>query len=140
MSGRAGQAHAIGVSIGHAASGSLTAPEPTTSPHLIETMRVEPGAAIPLLEGHLARLQHSSETLGYRWPGETTIRAELTHALAGLAGEQTWRLRLLLSDEGALRIETAVLASPAMPLKVVMNGPRSNGAERWLMHKTTHRP
>lgn len=117
-----------------------SAPEPISPPSLIETMRAEPGAVVPLLEGHLARLQRSSKTLGNPWPGEQAVRDKLAQALKPLALEQSWRLRLLLDNVGTLSLETAPLPTLSLPLKVAVSGPRASGAERWLQHKTTHRP
>lgn len=116
------------------------APEPPTPPHLIETLRVEPGSALPLLEGHLARLQRSSTSLGYACPGKTDLRTQIAQAVSDLNPATGWRLRLLLAPDGTLNLETTPLAPPQPPLKVVLQGPRMSGAKNWLLHKTTHRP
>src|SRR5690606_5250737 len=116
------------------------APEPETIPSLIETMRIEPGGAMPLLDGHLARLQRSSAALGHVWPGEPALRDQVARAAEGLDAGSWWRLRLLLAPDGGLSIETGPLAPPRPPFKVVAQGPRARGAEAWLRHKTTHRP
>lgn len=116
------------------------APEPATAPSLIETMRVEPGGLVPLLEGHLQRLHRSCAALGHSWPGEAAVRDRVAQTIAGLHDGQTWRLRLLLAPDGGLSLETGLLAPPRTPLKVALRGPRAAGAENWLRHKTTHRP
>lgn len=110
------------------------------TPSLIETMRLEAGAHIPLLEGHLQRLQRSCSELGYAWPGAVEVREQLKEAVAALDTTRMWRLRLLLAADGRLSLETSPLPTLQLPLKVVVQGPRSSGSEAWLLHKTTHRP
>lgn len=114
--------------------------DPVTSPSLIETMRAEPGHAMPLLDGHLSRLQRSCVALGFHWPGEDAVRQGVDSTLSSLDAQQTWRLRLLLHMDGTLELEASVLAPIPSPVNVVLWGPRAKGAERWLQYKTTHRP
>ena len=116
------------------------ASEPDTPPSLIETMRVQAGGLVPLLEGHIERMQRSSRALGYRCPDEAALRTQILQTVARLDPSQTWRLRLLLAPEGGLHLETNPLPAPLTPLKVAVQGPRVSGATRWLGHKTTHRP
>lgn len=123
-----------------AAARPPTASEPAAPPSLLETMRMEPGGLLPLLPGHLERLQDSSAALGYACPSEQEIRQRITQATAGLDAGCWWRLRLLLSANGDLNLETAPLEPPKPPLQVVVQGPRMSGAQDWLLHKTTHRP
>lgn len=119
---------------------ALTAPEPVTPPSLIETIRVETGHTLPLLDLHLERLQRSSSALCYPCPEEASIRAQVIRAVANLEPSAWWRLRLLLASDGNLSLETTPLAPPQPPLKVVLQGQRMSGAAPWLLHKTTHRP
>lgn len=116
------------------------AAEPETLPSLIETMRVEPGGAMPLLDGHLSRLRHSSAALGHACLGEPSLREQIAGAAERLDAGSGWRMRLLLAPDGCLSLETAPLPPPQPPLKVIVQGPRARGAEAWLRHKTTHRP
>lgn len=119
---------------------SVTATAPEQPPSLIETLRVEPGHQIPLLDHHLRRLQRSCRELGHPWPGDTALRDRFAQAVAALDPEHAWRLRLLLSPSGGVQLETGPLPAVSPPLKVVVQGPRMGGAEAWLQHKTTHRP
>lgn len=118
----------------------MTAPEPLQPPQLIETMRVESGGHMPLLTGHIARLHRSSQQLAYVWPGEGAIRHQVAEAVDRLNPGASWRLRLLLTADGALSLETSPLGPTTPPLQVVVRGPRIAGSETYLRHKTTHRP
>jgi len=109
-------------------------------PHLIETLRVERGGAMPLLEGHLDRLRASCAALGHAAPDIAAIREELARCAAGLDTGQAWRLRLLTAPDGRHTLEHGPLATPQDPLPVIVTGPRKGGSEFWLRHKTTHRP
>lgn len=109
-------------------------------PSLIETMRVEIGGQIPLLQGHLVRLRRSCSELGYVWPGSATVSGRISDTIAALDQTRMWRLRLLLAADGGLSLETTPLTPPQLPLKVLVQGPRQRGSESWLLHKTTHRP
>src|SRR5690606_32019032 len=106
----------------------------------IETMRVEAGAAMPLLDGHLERLHRSSAALGYKWPGEEAVRKQVAGAVADLDAGQAWRLRLLLAARGDISLASSPLPDLPSPLSVMVQGPRMRGGEAWLRHKTTHRP
>lgn len=113
---------------------------PVTPPNLIETMRRDVGGQMPLLEGHLRRLRRSSQQLGHVWPGEDALRSQVATAVVHLNPDQAWRVRLLLTPDGQISLETGVLAPVKVPLKVVLQGPRAQGSEAFLLHKTTHRP
>ena len=112
----------------------------TPPPRLIETLRVEPGGTLPLLEGHLTRLQASCAALGYPAPDIAALREQLTQRAAQLDTARAWRLRLLAGHDGSHTLEHSPLATPGDPLPVVLRGPRDGGAAFWLRHKTTHRP
>lgn len=113
---------------------------PASAPSLIETIRIDVGGTVPLLDGHLARLQRSATILGYPWPGEAPVRAEIARAASELDTQRCWRLRVLLGPEGELTLEHSALEAPAAVYKVVLNGPRPRADEDWLLHKSTHRP
>ena len=118
----------------------MITPEPLRAPQLIETMRVETGTYMPLLDGHIARLHRSCEQLGYEWPGEIAVREQVAQTVADLDPGLFWRVRLLMAADGSLTLETGPLSPPNPPLKVVVHGPRAKGSEAYLLHKTTHRP
>jgi Branched-chain amino acid aminotransferase/4-amino-4-deoxychorismate lyase len=114
--------------------------DPGTAPSLIETMRVEPGRMLPLLGWHLARLERSCRELGYAWPGTHVIEKAVRDRTDRLEASGLWRLRLLLGPDGTTSIETSPMEPVKSALGVVLVGPRAKGAEKFLLHKTVHRP
>lgn len=119
----------------------MKAPEPSAAPSLIETMRIEVGGGMPLLEGHLQRLRRSSLTLGHVWPGAAPIRERLRGEVAELDTDRAWRVRMLLAPNGSVSVTHGPLMALPDPLPVMIAAqPRDGGAEMWLQHKTTHRP
>lgn len=117
-------------------------PDPLMAPagtQLIETMRVEADGALPLLDGHLRRLGHSSQALGFAMPGETLRDAVLARARP-LATGHAHRLRLLWSQQGEHQIETAPLPGLAAGQKLASALAPLPSNQPLLQHKTTHRP
>lgn len=125
-------------------------PEPgLTAPGLIETMRLE-GGAIALWPWHRARLAASARALGYpleesRLDAWLTARVDTLSASGGCA----LRLRLVLSPDGGLSLESSTLPPTTEPVRIVLAqdalGDDADGAVLradpfWLCHKTTHRP
>jgi len=106
---------------------------------LIETMRVDPGNRITLLQGHLARLRASCTALGYDWPGEAMIAALQAHG-AALDARCTHRLRLLVGPKGSYSIDTTVLPPTPEPVTLRLSPEPLKADPFWLRHKTTHRP
>jgi len=104
---------------------------------LLETMRFDPTAGIPLLERHLERMKASAAELGFSFD-----RHEARNRIQALCFEleQPARLRLLASRSGELALESAPLPPVptgaveciALPLPVVPGDWR-------LRHKTTDR-
>src|SRR5690606_12861198 len=103
----------------------------TDRPRLIETLRVEPGGDLPLLEGHLARLQASALALGYG-VDIAAVRTLLPQRAAGPDAHQSWRLRLLLASDGHRPLENRPQPTPPDPLRVVVTGPRQGKARNRL--------
>ena len=109
-------------------------------PSLIETMKADAARQIPLLPYHLRRLEHSTQALGYTYPGRETIEAALNTSLRAAAISTDARVRLLLSPAGQLSIETAPLpALQGIPF-IALTREQLKSAEPLLQHKTTHRP
>lgn len=113
---------------------------PPASPSLIETIRVDAGGIMPLLDGHLARLQSSARMLGYAFPGVEKVGEALKQRAGTLCAQQSWRLRLLLDPAGDIVLEHSPLESTTETYKVCVAGPRPTVDMKWLLHKTTHRP
>ncbi|RTZ39169.1 hypothetical protein EKL30_18325 [Candidimonas sp. SYP-B2681] len=112
---------------------------PESTVQLIETIRVDRGRSAPLLAGHWRRLQHSCIALDYVWPGDALMRAVEQH-IGQLDADTAYRLRLLLSKDGAYSIACDPLpATPHVVRLHISNDPLQ--ADRlWLQHKTTYRP
>ncbi|MCC2594922.1 aminotransferase class IV [Pusillimonas sp. MFBS29] len=106
---------------------------------LIETMRVEPGGAIPLLAGHIRRLNATCLALEYTSPGMALDTALRQHA-AGLDSTKSHRLRLLLSQDGSYTLTSAALPDTPQPVLLAMQAEALQADHHWLRHKTTHRP
>lgn len=122
-------------------TGKLTpAPEPKEAPGLIETMRMEPGGSIPLLDLHLRRLHRSCAALGHSWPGDAAVRDRVARAVRQLNAAHAGRVRLLLAPTGDIEVQHGMLETLAPPVRILVEGPRMPGAAGWLGHKTSHRP
>jgi para-aminobenzoate synthetase/4-amino-4-deoxychorismate lyase len=80
----------------------------TAGLQLIETLRLENGA-YPELAGHLARLQRSSQTLGFACE-LAAIRAALLAYAQNLSVPACWRVRLTLNKAGEWAITSGALA------------------------------
>lgn len=107
-------------------------------PELIETLRVDADGGIPLLAGHLARLQAACAALGYPWAGDTIERALRTAAAALAPGPH--RLRLLLDRTGHRSIQSAPLPALAPGPLAMLSDHALDAHEPLLRYKTTHRP
>ncbi len=102
---------------------------------LLETMRFENGE-IARLERHLVRLEDSAEYFGFPFC-EAEIRAALANALRDRPAPA--RVRLLLSEDGAPRVEVHSLDPlPAHPRVQLGNNAVDSGTP-FLFHKTTAR-
>lgn len=113
----------------------------TTEPHdiqLIETMRVAPGGHIPLLAGHMQRLEASCQTLGYTPP--SALNTALRQYINSLDTTQTHRLRLLLKKDGGFTLASSVLPDTPQPVQLALQPGGLQADPYWLRHKTTHRP
>lgn len=112
-------------------------PPPGTS--LIETLRVDGDGAVPLLDGHLARLARSAAALGYACD-TAAIRHAIGERARALPRGSAHRMRLLLDGAGHPSLETAVLPPLSALPGVALASERLDAAQLLLRHKTTHRP
>jgi 4-amino-4-deoxychorismate lyase len=115
-----------------------------TPPSLIETMKADAAGMIALLPYHLRRLKHSAQALGYTYPGDDVVIAELKvifdQASAASSNFSGTRVRLLLSPIGGLDIQTAPLSTLQVLPWIALTRLRLDSDEPLLQHKTTHRP
>lgn len=112
-------------------------PPPHTQ--LIETMRVEPGGALPLLDWHMQRLERSCRILDYIWPGNS-LPAAIRRAGLKADPARNHRLRLLLDDGGSHTLEVNPLDNTPTPVRVYLNPAPLIADKFWLRHKSTRRP
>ena len=103
-------------------------------PELIETMRFDPGAGVSLWPLHLARLARSSQV--FQYPFDPLQAAKMVGAIESSAAQ---RLRLKLSSEGELTLESGPLpdVQSVVRLAVAMQPVHSQGM--YLRHKSTRR-
>jgi para-aminobenzoate synthetase / 4-amino-4-deoxychorismate lyase len=106
---------------------------------LIETMLWKDG--YPLLALHLDRLADSAAYFDFPCNRERIATALAAHA-RGFAPGVAKRVRLLLHADGALTITDAALApaSAKEGLRVRIARERTDPTDRFLFHKSTHRP
>ena len=100
---------------------------------LLETMRVEAGGAIPLLDRHLARIANSAQILGF-----LCHSAELRAAIKREAIKQKESVvfRLLLARDGSHELQVKPMPTNQIT-RLVLAPTRVNSADPMLRHKTT---
>ena len=106
---------------------------------LLETLRWTPDEGYYLRDRHLQRLVDSA---GYfDVPLRREEVAQQLNALAGTFAGLPQRVRVLLSQSGAVRCEAAPLVqlADALPLRVGLAREPVNTSDPFLFHKTTHR-
>ncbi len=104
---------------------------------LLETLRLERGA-YALLQRHLDRLCASALYFGIPLIEQDVHTALESHAHRLDTGP--WRIRLLVAQDGEIRIETQPLkALPTIGLRATLARSPLSRQDRFLFHKTTHR-
>ncbi len=103
---------------------------------LLETLRWDPGRGYVLLERHLDRLADSARYFAFPFDREAAVRA-----LDEVAqGDEPLRVRLLLEDEGRVRVEALPFPpSGSGPVRVGLASAPIDPGDPLLYHKTTHR-
>jgi para-aminobenzoate synthetase/4-amino-4-deoxychorismate lyase len=107
---------------------------------LIETILWSSG--FPLLEPHLERLADSADYFDFPCDLEA-IRAALHAAARTWADAAERKVRLLLNKDGAFSLTADGLVAapdPARLGRVTISSVRTDPADPFLFHKTTHRP
>lgn len=103
---------------------------------LVETLKWRDGYS--LLEMHLDRLADSAAYFGFGCARDA-VRAVLLRAAESFRGAV--RVRLLLDRAGKVRVESEPLQTAAEDeLRVCVSPERMDAQDRFLYHKTTHRP
>jgi para-aminobenzoate synthetase/4-amino-4-deoxychorismate lyase len=94
-----------------------------------------------LLEKHLARLKDSAHYFDFRFD-ETALRHALTEYARHFEPHQTYKVRLLLSRTGEIQISHQLIESTTASREignVTIADERTNSADKFFYHKTTHR-
>ncbi|CCF98456.1 bifunctional anthranilate synthase component I family protein/class IV aminotransferase [Ralstonia solanacearum] len=86
----------------------VTALDPGLS--LFETMRATRAEGVPLLDRHLARLEHSARAFGFGFDRDALVR-EVAHVCATLPEDGAHRMRLSLQHSGVFSVTAAPLSS-----------------------------
>jgi para-aminobenzoate synthetase/4-amino-4-deoxychorismate lyase len=102
---------------------------------LLETMRWTPDGWY-LLDRHLARLRESARHFGVVC-SEASVRDALDAAVQGAEGPL--RVRLLVAEDGATRVEKTPLDVTPRPMRVRLAAHPIDPADVFLYHKTTNR-
>ena len=104
---------------------------------LLESMLLE-GGSFFLLERHLDRMKASAAYFGFCFP-EVKIRADLDEIAAGHT-QKSWKVRLLVSRTGEVRIETGARENLSdRDVKVAFADKPVIANDKFLFHKTTNR-
>jgi para-aminobenzoate synthetase/4-amino-4-deoxychorismate lyase len=106
---------------------------------LIETMLWSDG--YPLLEMHLDRITDSADYFDFTCDRDA-IRDALLSAAALFSHQRPRKVRLLLDSDGSAHIEHELLSSQLdpQPARAGISAQRTDANDRFLYHKTTHRP
>jgi para-aminobenzoate synthetase/4-amino-4-deoxychorismate lyase len=103
---------------------------------LLETIRLEDGE-YALLERHVQRLMASAGYFAIPIDSKRVRAALQAHALSHGCG--SWRVRLLVAQDGGVRMESAPIQQPAESQTVALARTPISRWNRFLFHKTTHR-
>ncbi|WP_412022444.1 chorismate-binding protein [Burkholderia cepacia] len=110
---------------------------------LFETTAATRADGIRHLDRHLARLQRSADTLGFRFDADA-LRREIDARCAALDGGGAFRMKLSLAKDGTIEIVAAPLKPlPAGPVGVLLASAHgfapTRASDALLLHKTTRR-
>lgn len=115
----------------------LTRP-PTPPFQLLESLLHDPVDGWFLLEAHVQRAAESAAYFGYPFSA-AEMRASLQAAVAGQSPGQRLKVRWLLSADGRMQSEAAVLAADDEPWTVGVAEHACHHDDLFVYHKTTHR-
>ena len=103
-------------------------------PDLVETMRFEPDAGIPLLGRHLARLTSSAEYWGIPCDLEA-----LGEALSAVQSNGPTKVRLVLDKSGGIDVSTEPIVDVDEPVSLTVSDRRVDQDDPLWFHKTEDR-
>lgn len=107
---------------------------------LIETMRWSQKEGFFLLSGHLKRLKRSAIFFGFFY-NEPRLKQHLKQAVKNLSKAFSYKIRLLLFEDGQITIEVSKLDKPkiATKPKALLSNYSTSSCDPFLYHKTTQR-
>jgi len=103
---------------------------------LLETLRWTPEQGYYLLDRHFERLRESADYFDFAFPAETALTDLET---AARTFERPQRVRLLVTRDGRVRVETANLPEQSEKVRVAIAAEPIDSGSVWLYHKTTQR-
>jgi para-aminobenzoate synthetase/4-amino-4-deoxychorismate lyase len=112
----------------------LTQPQPTFE--LLESLLWD--GSYQRLDSHLARMKSSAEFFGFNFK-EAEVHSSLQQNSVQLKAGSRYKVRLLVSDDGTVRLENALLRFSAGTGTVILSPHKISSDDRFLYHKTTHR-
>jgi len=116
---------------------ALVLRSPTPEFDLLETILWDPAQGFVLLERHLLRLEDSAAYFDYPYDAPRIVKA-LDRAIRELP-RQPHRIRLLVSNQGIIRVESAPLDRNTRPWRLAVAAGPVAREDPFLCHKTTHR-
>lgn len=94
----------------------------------------------PLLEQHMDRLATSAAWFGFPFHA-AAARSALQSHISGSGSSGPLKVRLLLHSDGQLSVTSEPIPVPApQPVRVRISRQRTDPADPFYFHKTTHRP
>ncbi|MDD5131234.1 MAG: aminodeoxychorismate synthase component I [bacterium] len=106
---------------------------------LIETMRWSYSTGIPLLSLHLKRLKNSAMFFGFPC-NQAKISALLYAYTRALDKKSSWKIRLLLKNNGVVSLQAEALPAPVKTTSLVaISRVQTDPDDLFLRHKTTER-
>jgi len=107
---------------------------------LIETIRWSKKEGFFLLGLHLRRLKRSARFFGFSY-NQALIKKHLKKLVLTLKAKYSYKIRLLLSENGEINIESSPLPphSNKSPAKVILSKYRTKSTNTFLYHKSTNR-
>lgn len=113
---------------------ALVVTRPAVSPDLLESMRVEPGVGIPLLEAHVSRLRASAGYWGIPFdPGA------IGDALSAVNADRPAKVRLVLAADGGVDIGIEAIEEQDSPVTLHLSDPAVDPDDPMWYHKTLDR-
>ena len=105
---------------------------------LFETLHASRADGCRQQERHLARLAASSAYFGFSWDAKAA-RAALQAACAARADDAPFRLRLALTQDGQLSVQSGTLSALPDTVKVMLADEATSADDLFLRHKSSVR-